>query len=157
MEMPIPHENSTIVSSWDVLNGKEVKGDCVIIGGGLVGAETAEYLANKGHQVTIVEMMDKIAAGESTTVLPLMMKDFENHGVKQLVNTKVDHIKDNVVYTENNEIKAETIVNALGSKKNTFDQTITIPHAYVGDCSGERTADIASAIRTAYKAANEID
>ena len=41
--------------------------------------------ANKGHQVTIVEMMDKIAAGESTTVLPLMMKDFADHNVKQLV------------------------------------------------------------------------
>ena len=63
--------NSTcnIVSSWDVLNGQEVTGDCVVIGGGLVGAETAEYLANKGHQVTIVEMMDKIAAGESTAII----------------------------------------------------------------------------------------
>ena len=37
--------------------------------------------------------MDKIAAGESTTVLPLMMKDFADHNVKQLVNTKVDHIE----------------------------------------------------------------
>ena len=157
MEMPIPHDNSNIVSSWDVLNGQEVTGDCVVIGGGLVGAETAEYLANKGHQVTIVEMMDKIAAGESTTVLPLMMKDFADHNVKQLVNTKVDHIENNIVYTANDQIKADTIINALGSKKNIFDDSsITIPHVCVGDCSGERTADIASAIRTAYKAANEI-
>ena len=157
MKMPIPHDNSNIVSSWDVLNGQEVTGDCVVIGGGLVGAETAEYLANKGHQVTIVEMMDKIAAGESTTVLPLMMKDFADHNVKQLVNTKVDHIENNIVYTENEQIKADTIINALGSKKNIFDDSsITIPHVCVGDCSGERTADIASAIRTAYKAANEI-
>ena len=158
MEMPIPHDNSNIVSSWDVLNGQEVTGDCVVIGGGLVGAETAEYLANKGHQVTIVEMMDKIAAGESTTVLPLMMKDFADHNVKQLVNTKVDHIENNIVYTENEQIKADTIINALGSKKNIFDDSsITITHVCVGVCSGERTADIASAIRTAYKAANEID
>ena len=158
MEMPIPHDNSNIVSSWDVLNGQEVTGDCVVIGGGLVGAETAEYLANKGHQVTIVEMMDKIAAGESTTVLPLMMKDFADHNVKQLVNTKVDHIENNIVYTANDQIKADTIINALGSKKNIFDDSsITIPHVCVGDCSGERTADIASAIRTAYHAANAID
>ena len=157
MEMPIPHDNSNIVCSWDVLNGQEVTGDCVVIGGGLVGAETAEYLANKGHQVTIVEMMDKIAAGESTTVLPLMMKDFADHNVKQLVNTKVDHIENNIVYTANDQIKADTIINALGSKKNIFDDSsITIPHVCVGDCSGERTADIASAIRTAYHAANEI-
>ena len=158
MEMPIPHKESNIVSSWDVLNGQEVQGACVVIGGGLVGAETAEYLANKGHQVTIVEMMDKIAVGESTTVLPLMMKDFESHGVKQYVNTKVDHIENNIVYTEDKEIKADTIVNALGSKKNIFvEENIHIPFAYIGDCSGERTADIASAVRSAYQAANAID
>ena len=162
MEMPISHENSNIVSSWDVLNGLEVTGDCVVIGGGLVGAETAEYLANKGHHVSIVEMLDKIALGESTTVLPLMMKDFESHGVKQYVNTKVETIKNNVVYAISNdkniEIKADTIVNALGSKKNTFDtQDITIPCEVVGDCAGEKTADIANAIRTAYKVANSIE
>ena len=128
----------------------------------LVGAETAEYLANKGHHVSIVEMLDKIALGESTTVLPLMMKDFESHGVKQYVNTKVETIKNNVVYAisddENIEIKTDTIVNALGSKKNAFDtQDITIPCEVVGDCAGEKTADIANAIRTAYKVANSIE
>lgn len=158
MEMPIPHDESHIVSSWDVLAGQEVQGDCVVIGGGLVGAETAEYLANKGHHVTIVEMMDKIASGESTTVLPLMMKDFAEHNVKQLVNTKVDHIENNIVYTENEQIKADTIINALGSKKNIIDEsTITIPFVYAGDCSGEKTADIASAIRSGYQAANNIE
>lgn len=158
MEMPIPHDDSHIVSSWDVLAGQEVQGDCVVIGGGLVGAETAEYLANKGYSVTIVEMMDKIASGESTTVLPLMMKDFAEHKVKQLVNTKVHHIENNIVYTENEQIKADTIVNALGSKKNIFDETtITIPFVYAGDCSGDKTADIASAIRSGYQAANNIE
>ncbi|RHS93870.1 bilirubin reductase, long form [Erysipelatoclostridium sp. AM42-17] len=158
MEMPIPHDESHIVSSWDVLAGQEVQGDCVVIGGGLVGAETAEYLANKGHHVTIVEMMDKIASGESTTVLPLMMKDFAEHNVKQLVNTKVDHIENNIVYTENEQIKADTIINALGSKKNIFDEsTIIIPFVNAGDCSGEKTADIASAIRSGYQAANNIE
>ena len=158
MELPMPVEASNVVSSWDILNGKEVNGDCVVLGGGLVGTETAEYVASKGYKVTIVEMMDKIAAGESTTVLPLMMKDFADHNVKQLVNTKVDHIENNIVYTANDQIKADTIINALGSKKNIFDDSsITIPHVCVGDCSGERTADIASAIRTAYHAANAID
>ena len=56
------------------------------------------------------------------------------------------------------EIKADTIVNALGSKKNIFvEENIHIPFAYIGDCSGERTADIASAVRSAYQAANAID
>ena len=44
-----------------------------------------------------------------------------------------------------------------GSKANAFDlDGVTVPVTCVGDCSGERTADIASAIRTAYHAANEL-
>ena len=163
MDLPMPVVNSNVVSSWDVLNGLEVTGKCVVLGGGLVGAETAEYLANKGLDVTIVEMMDKIAAQESETVLPLMQADFAKHDVKQLVNTRVSEIKDNVIYATNTtdntsvELNAEVIVDALGSKKNLFDDSkLTVPFTYVGDCSGERTADIASAIRTGYKAANEI-
>lgn len=146
-----------------VLKGAEVTGKCVVLGGGLVGAETAEYLANRGHEVTIVEMLDKIAAQESQTVLPLMMKDFAQHNVQQLTNTKVSSIKDNVVKAVNTkddtevEITADTIVAALGSRKNVIDVTgIEKPVHYVGDCSGERTADIANAIRTAYHTANAI-
>ena len=163
MDLPMPVVNSNVVSSWDVLNGLDVTGKVVVLGGGLVGAETAEYLANKGLDVTIVEMMDKIAAQESETVLPLMQEDFAKHDVKQLVNTRVSEIKDNVIYAINTtdntnvELNADVIVNALGSKKNLFDDSkLTVPFTYVGDCSGERTADIASAIRTGYKAANEI-
>lgn len=163
MDLPMSVENSNVVSSWDILNGQEVSGKCVVLGGGLVGAETAEYLANKGLEVSIVEMMDKIAAQESETVLPLMEADFEKHNVQKFVNTRVSEIKDNVIYAVNTkdetnvEIAADTIVNALGSKKNVFDDSkLTVPFTYVGDCSGERTADIASAVRTGYKAANEI-
>ena len=163
MNLPMSVVNSNVVSSWDVLNGLDVAGKVVVLGGGLVGAETAEYLANKGLDVTIVEMMDKIAAQESETVLPLMQEDFVKHDVKQLVNTRVSEIKDNVIYATNTtdntsvELNADVIVNALGSKKNLFDDSkLTVPFTYVGDCSGERTADIASAIRTGYKAANEI-
>ena len=163
MDLPMPVENSNVVSAWDVLEGKEVTGKCVILGGGLVGAETAEYLANRGHEVTIVEMMERIAAQESQTVLPLMMKDFAEHHVQQLTNTKVSSISNNVVKAVNTkdeteiEISADTVVAALGSRKNVVDVTgITKPVHYVGDCSGERTADIANAIRTAYHTANKI-
>lgn len=168
MELPIPAENSRIVSSWDVLNGAEVSGACAVLGGGLVGTETAEYLAERGHAVTIIEMADQIAAGESPTVLPLIRKSFQAHHVTEYVNTKVTHIQDNVIHAIRTEtdtdmaettitLAADTIVNALGSKKNVFDETgITTPVTYVGDCSGEHTADIASAIRSGYHAANQI-
>ena len=163
MALPMPVENSNVVSAWEVLAGKEVQGSCVDLGGRRISTKTAEYLAQKGVKVSIVEMMDKIAAGESSTVMPLIVKDFEKHEVAQYIQTKVVSIKNNVieaVHTPDEatvELKADTIVNALGSKKNIFDDTkLTVPFTYVGDCSGEKTADIASAIRTGYHAANEL-
>lgn len=163
MELPMPVENSRVVSSWDVLEGAEVSGTCAVLGGGLVGTETAEYLAKKGHEVMIIEMLDKIAAGESATVMPLITKDFEAHGVKQYTDTRVNRIQDNVIHAVSTKdqsevtLHADTIVCALGSRKNPFDESgITAGVTYIGDCSGERTADIAAAVRSGYHAANAI-
>ena len=163
MELPMSVENSNVVSSWDVLNGEAVSGNCAVLGGGLVGTETAEFLAQKGLKVSIIEMLSQIATGESETVMPLIMKDFEEHDVKQYVNTKVKSIENNVIFATNTKdgaditIEADTIINALGSKKNLFDDSkLTVPFEYVGDCSGERTADISAAIRSGYQAGNEI-
>lgn len=155
---------SNVVSSWNVLNGQsEVTGHCVVIGGGLVGTETAEYLLSKQCQVSIIEMTDKIANGESSTILPLIMEDFAKNNVKQYLNTKVQKITNNgktVVASEGEHeitIDCDYVVMAVGSTKNTLDVNgVTTPLTYVGDCSGERTASIAEAIRSGYHAANEI-
>ena len=165
--IPIPGaDGKGVVSSWDILSGDvTAEGHCVVIGGGLVGAETAEYLANNGCKVTVIEMMDKIAKEESSTVLPTMMKDFADHGVAQLVNTKVSSIENDgkcvkAVNTQDNTetvIDCDMVVMAAGSVKNVLDiEGVTVPVYYAGDCSGERTAGIAEAIRGGYKAANEI-
>lgn len=167
MLLPIPGADSkNVVSSWDVLAGKaEISGHCAIIGGGLVGTETAEYVLSKGCQASIIEMMDKIANGESDTILPIILADFAKHDVKQYVNTKVNSIVNDgktILATDTKEekeisIDCDTIIMAVGSKKNVIDvEGITVPVYYAGDCSGERTASIAEAIRTGYKAANEI-
>ena len=159
--LPIPGGDKAL-SGCDVLAGKEkAMGHCVVIGGGLVGTETAEYLLEQGSTVTIVEMMDKIASGESSTILPIIMADFAKHGVVQYVNTKVSAIEDGVVKAVRGEeelsIPCDTVVMAVGSRKNTFSvEGVTVPVYYAGDCAGERTASIAEAIRGGYYAANQI-
>ena len=161
--LPIPGaDGANVVSSWDVLAGKaEVSGHCAVIGGGLVGTETAEYLLEKGCTVSIIEMMDKIANGESSTILPTILADFRAHDVKQFVSTKVSAIEDGCVKATQGEaeisIPCDMVVMAVGSRKNTFNvEGVTVPVYYAGDCSGDRTASIAEAIRGGYKAANEI-
>ena len=165
--LPVPGADSeNVVSSWDVLSGKaEVKGHCAIIGGGLVGTETAEYVLEKGCQVSVIEMLDQIANGESSTILPIIMKDFAQHDVKQYVNTKVNRIVNEgktILATDTKEgkeisINCDTIIMAVGSKKNELDtEGVTVPVYYVGDCSGDRTASIAEAVRSGYAVANDI-
>ena len=163
MMLPIPGaDGANVVSSWEVLAGKvEAKGHCAVIGGGLVGTETAEYLLEKGCTVSIIEMLDKIANGESSTILPTIIADFKAHNVQQYVNTKVSAIEAGCVKATRGEeeitIPCDTVVMAVGSRKNVLDlEGVTAPVYYAGDCSGERTASIMEAVRTAYKAANEI-
>ncbi|MBS6400903.1 MAG: FAD-dependent oxidoreductase [Atopobiaceae bacterium] len=168
VRIPVPGSDSEkVVSSWDVLSGKaEVSGRVAVIGGGLVGTETAEYLLARGCQVAIVEMLDKIASGESGTILPTIMAEFAAKGVEQHVNTRVTGITDAGVEAVRKgddgaespvSIPCDFVVMAVGSKANAFDASgVTVPVTYVGDCAGERTADIASAIRSAYHAANEL-
>ena len=160
---PIPGaDGENVVSSWDVLSGKaKASGHCAVIGGGLVGTETAEYLLEQGCGVTIIEMMDKIASGESSTILPTILTDFKAHNVQQFVNTKVSAIEPGCVRAIRGEeeitIPCDMVVMAVGSRKNVHDlEGVTAAVYYAGDCSGERTASIAEAIRGGYKAANAV-
>ncbi len=157
----LPH----VYDAWKVLNHEQLpSGKVVVIGGGLVGAETAEMLAQMGADVSIVEMMDTIAKEESTTVRPTMMADFEKHGVQQYVKTKVTAITGNHVEAENEDgqvsIPCDYVVMAVGAKPNTFDTSLLeekgIEVHVVGDCH-DKAADINHAIEEGYLAANGIE
>lgn len=51
-----------VYNSHDILNGKATaSGHVAVIGGGLVGVETAEYLSEQGTAVTVIEMLDGVA------------------------------------------------------------------------------------------------
>lgn len=158
------HDLPHVYDAWKVLNHEQLpSGKVVVIGGGLVGAETAELLAQQGCEVSIVEMMETIAKEESTTVRPTMMADFEAHGVQQFVKTKVTAITSTSVEAENEEgkvsIPCDYVVLAVGAKPNAFDiSPLTqkgIEVHVVGDCN-EKAADINRAIEEGYLAANAI-
>ena len=162
---PIPGIEKT-VDSWDVLAGKELNGKNVVIaGGGLVGAETAEYLAAKGHNVTIVEMADTIAKEESKTILPTMMGDFKTHNVQLLTLHKVLSFNDGSVTVqvldkegnvlETKDIACDVIVNALASSKVKYNLEGVNVH-YIGDCADGAPCNIDNATKSAYDVANRI-
>lgn len=55
-------DGPNVLSAKDVLSGATVGARITIIGGGVVGCETAEFLADLGKDVTVLEMMDEAAA-----------------------------------------------------------------------------------------------
>ncbi|MBR3076291.1 MAG: FAD-dependent oxidoreductase [Oscillospiraceae bacterium] len=112
------------VTAEDVLAGKaEVKGDAVVIGGGVTGLETAETIGRE-HKVTVVEMLDKIGGNLYPSVtMHLAQEIMKNGGViakgKQL--TAVTETGVTVKDTKTGEetaIPAETVILAMGVRAN---------------------------------------
>ena len=156
----IDHVN--VADAWKILAGEQqVYGTVAVIGGGMVGCETAEYLAERGCKVSVVEMMDKIAAGESTTILPTLLENYKTYGVAQYPGHKVKEFRLDAVVCENKDgaeitIPCDYIVLAMGARSNEWDASAlegTGVEVYaVGDAAG-KAADIANAIRTGYDTA----
>lgn len=154
-----------VADAWKVLAGEQqVYGTVAVIGGGMVGCETAEYLAARGCKVSVIEMMDKIAAGESTTILPTLLENYKTYGVEQYPSHKVKEFRMDAVVCENKDgaevaIPCDHIVLAMGARSNAFDaaalEAANIPVYAIGDAAG-KAADISNAIRTGYDTACQL-
>ena len=158
-------DSVNVADAWKVLAGEQqVYGTVAVIGGGMVGCETAEYLAARGCKVSVIEMMDKIAAGESTTILPTLLENYKTYGVEQYPSHKVKEFRMDAVVCENKDgaevtIPCDHIVLAMGARSNEFDaaalENANIPVYSIGDAAG-KAADISNAIRTGYDTACQL-
>ena len=158
-------DSVNVADAWKVLAGEQqVYGTVAVIGGGMVGCETAEYLAARGCKVSVIEMMDKIAAGESTTILPTLLENYKTYGVEQYPSHKVKEFRMDAVVCENKDgaevtIPCDYIVLAMGARSNEFDaaalEAAGIPVYSIGDAAG-KAADISNAIRTGYDTACQL-
>jgi len=147
----IPSEKGqTILQAWDVLAGNEPKGkNIVIAGGGGVGCYTAHYLAEKkGKNVTIVEMLDKVANDVGVSSRWILRKELADRGVNMVIQARLERIgKDSVVIKKGDKeesIPADAVVLALGANadnklyseaKGKFSELYS-----VGDCVKPRKA-----------------
>ena len=158
-------DSVNVADAWKVLAGEQqVYGTVAVIGGGMVGCETAEYLAARGCKVSVIEMMDKIAAGESSTILPTLLENYKTYGVEQYPSHKVKEFRMDAVVCENKDgaevtIPCDYIVLAMGARSNEFDaaalEAANIPVYSIGDAAG-KAADISNAIRTGYDTACQL-
>ncbi len=92
-----------IVNARDVLEGKaKVKSRVAVIGGGMIGSETANYLAHHGKAVTIVEMLPKLAQDVNLTTREFLLKDLAEKNVRIHVSAKVKEIREDGLVVEKN-------------------------------------------------------
>lgn len=149
-------------TAWEVLLGKEVGERTIVIGGGQVGCEVAEFLAQKGKRVTILETTDKIGGGIGLSTRWLVMRRLREAQVTLLTSVQVLEIKRVGVKIKRNGqelwIDGDSIVLAMGSVScrelaEALEGKLPELHI-VGDCQTPRTA--MEAIEEGYIAGCEV-
>lgn len=117
---PIPGINGdSVVIAEDVLWGRSSTGKKVVVaGGGMIGCETATYLATLGRHVTVVEMLPSVASDEEFTRQVLMMKMFEEMHIETVTGARITAFDEKGIAIERDgktsHIATDTVVLALG-------------------------------------------
>ena len=172
---PIVINPFTQFKSWmtadDVLAGRAFPGrKIVIIGGGSVGCETADYLAPlindlfpRNRDVTILEMADGVMMNESGPGRSLLVRRMMEKGVKIITSAKVDSVTETEInYTQDDvthTIKdADTLIFAAGYKKNQAVEEMLeesgLNYHMIGDA--HEIGNIKTAITEAYNLTKDL-
>ena len=115
-------KHASIVTANDILLKKITPGKHIaVIGGGLVGAETALYLAALGCKVSIIEMLPQIVKDGEPNGNHYLIQGLEKYGVSIYVSASVVEVSENRLIFEQDEKRHEIqnldqIVLATGSK-----------------------------------------
>lgn len=159
-------DDAKVHTAADVLNGKVTCGDRVtIVGGGLVGCETALWLAKQGKQVTIVEALDKLLAVNG----PLCHANSEMlealipyNNIQVVTSAKVQHFENGVLTAQTPEgeckLEADDVILCVGYKEEDSlykELEFAVPELY---CLGDarKVANIMYAIWDAFEVANHL-
>jgi dihydrolipoamide dehydrogenase len=117
---PIPGiDSKNVLDSTAVLNLVELPDQVVIMGGGYVGLEFAGFFAATGAEVTVIEMLPRIAAGSDPDISSRLQQALKKIGVVFKLSHKVTAVEDGIVHCEDSDgkrdsVKADCILNALG-------------------------------------------
>jgi len=135
----------------------------VMVGGGLVGCETGLHLAKTGHEVTVVEMLDRAADESFGMYREALLLEMEMAGVRLLTGTTCLEMAGAGVRVEGRNatvrwLEADTVVYALGMRPNATsglkESLGTIPFHEIGDCV--RPAKVDAAVKEGFLAAMSV-
>ena len=119
-----------------------------MVGGGLVGVETAEFCKDYCEKVAVVEMMEHIATDMYMTVRDDLLRRFKEMGIEVYTNTTVTRIEKDKVYAqqEGREVVFggyENVILAVGYQSyQPFDNVESLAEEVyvIGDAKAARSA-----------------
>jgi 2,4-dienoyl-CoA reductase-like NADH-dependent reductase (Old Yellow Enzyme family)/NADPH-dependent 2,4-dienoyl-CoA reductase/sulfur reductase-like enzyme/acetoacetate decarboxylase len=156
----------TVFTVESVLSGKAaLKGKKVaVIGAGLTGLETAEYLCEEENQVTIIDMLDKPAPNANHTNVADVCGRLTKSGAEYLLKHSLKEIKPDQIVLERLEdhaevkVSADAVVLSLGFRP---DQSLVaeleaegVEVKVIGSAIKDGT--IAPAVRTGYEVGRKL-
>ena len=119
--LPIPATASNIVSAWDVLKGRnDVGKNVVVIGGGEVGCEVAEYLAVLSRRVLILELLPELASSMEPRGRRLLVERLQKLQVQALTQCSISEVRGQTVFYIRGGLRhridgVDSVVAAVGS------------------------------------------
>lgn len=157
--------NPDIIHGADLLSGKRAAGHKVlVVGGGMVGAETADFLGEQNHDVTVIEFRDAIGPDVIHEHRIFLMEAFKEHDIKSITGAKVcEFFSDGVAYETADGSRHEargfdSVILSMGYRNNdTISEAIkeSIPDTFViGDATRARRA--IDATKEAYELAMKL-
>ncbi len=160
---PKAFDKENVVTVTDVLNGSvKLSGKNVcVIGSGMTGLETSEFLVSQGNKVSIVEMADKIAPGAWFQQLDDALPKLKAAGAEFYTSTKLVDILPggitvlDLVTNTQREIPCDKVVLSMGVKPDNALYESLKSHCdnvyMIGDCV--KTGRIVNATEAAYRLA----
>ncbi len=161
MILPIPGADQAVPAPEVYGHEESVGKTVVVIGGGQVGCETALHLTELGHEVTVLEMQDKILADASASYHNRLIRNMGYHdSLKTVTGGRCTGItEDGVSYVDaegNTQVlPCDSVIMAAGMRPRQADATALYDPAYrlctIGDC--DRAANVQKAVRAGFSAA----
>lgn len=93
VKLPFIPEDPRIFSSTGALELKDITGDLLVLGGGIIGLEMATVYAALGATVTVVEFLDQLIPAADADLVQVLQKRMQQKGVTFLLKTKVTKVE----------------------------------------------------------------
>ncbi len=114
------YENGFAMTNREVLELIEIPEKLVVVGGGVIGLEMASYYNSVGSEVTVIEMLDRIAGMTDIEISGILMKNYEKKGIKFNLKSKVvKFTSKSVIYEKDGdvvEIAADKVLVSIGRR-----------------------------------------